>query len=72
MKRSAKLYKAKCKNLVQTDTNKEHFRQDETGDYMSFLPLTSENLSDNIGSNSVSEIFNCPTEISDVQILIIL
>ncbi|KAK8446893.1 hypothetical protein SEVIR_9G559201v4 [Setaria viridis] len=38
MKRSAKMYKAKCKNHAQTDTSKEHFGQDATGDYMAFLP----------------------------------
>ncbi|KAF8780141.1 hypothetical protein HU200_001802 [Digitaria exilis] len=67
MKRSAKLYKAKCKNQVQTDTNKEHFRQDETGDYMSFLPLTSENLSSDIGSNSVSEMISSGLPPNDVR-----
>ncbi|OEL23705.1 Protein PIN-LIKES 5 [Dichanthelium oligosanthes] len=54
MKRSANLYKAKCKNHAQTDTSKEHSGQDASGDYVAFLPVTSENCSDNVASNSIS------------------
>jgi hypothetical protein len=58
MKRSAKLYRAKCKNNhAQTDTSREHFGQDATADYMAFLPVTSENCSDDVGSNSVGALF---------------
>uniref|UniRef100_K4AKH2 Auxin efflux carrier component n=1 Tax=Setaria italica TaxID=4555 RepID=K4AKH2_SETIT len=34
MKRSAKMYKAKCKNHAQTDTSKEHFGQDATASFL--------------------------------------
>ena len=67
MRRSAKLYKAKCKkHHARTDTSKEHLGQDATDDYVAFVPPTSEKFSDDVG-NSVSEIFHCPKEISDVQ-----
>jgi hypothetical protein len=59
MKRSATLYKvAKMrKEDALTGTSKEHFGQDVGGDYVAFLPLSSEDLYDDVGSNSVSEIF---------------
>jgi len=64
MRRSAKLYKAKCKN--HHTRTKEHLGRDATDDYVAFVPPTSEKISDDVG-NSVSEIFHCPKEISDVQ-----
>ncbi|KAG0552976.1 hypothetical protein BDA96_01G555200 [Sorghum bicolor] len=55
MKRSATLYKAKRrKKDAQIDTSKEHFGQDAAGDYAAFVPLSSEDLSDDVGSNSVT------------------
>jgi len=65
MKRSATLYKAKRrKKHALTGTSKEHFGQDADGGYVAFLP--SEDLSDEDGSNSVSEIFHCPTVLRSV------
>ena len=64
MRRSAKLHKAKCKN--HHTRTKEHLGRDATDDYVAFVPPTSEKFSDDVG-NSVSEIFHCPKEISDVQ-----
>ncbi|CAD6209374.1 unnamed protein product [Miscanthus lutarioriparius] len=55
VKRSATLYKAKMrKEDALTGTSKEHFGQDAGGDYVAFLPLSSEDLSGDVGSNSVS------------------
>ncbi|KAL6649136.1 hypothetical protein ACP70R_013360 [Stipagrostis hirtigluma subsp. patula] len=53
MKKSAKLYKEKCKhNSAPTDTSKEdHSGQDADGGYVAFLPLTSENYREDVGSN---------------------
>ncbi|XP_066359722.1 protein PIN-LIKES 7-like [Miscanthus floridulus] len=53
MERSATLCKAKMrKEDALTGTSKEHFGQDAGGDYVAFLPLSSEDLSDDVGSNS--------------------
>ncbi|CAN6302454.1 unnamed protein product [Urochloa humidicola] len=55
MKRSAKLYKEKCKNYhAETGTCKERLGQDASGDYVAFLPPTSEIFSNDVGSNSIS------------------
>ncbi|CAN6285834.1 unnamed protein product [Urochloa humidicola] len=55
MKRSAKLYKEKCKNYhAETGTSKEHLGQDASGDYVAFVPPTSEIFSNDVGSNSIS------------------
>ncbi|KAG2543796.1 hypothetical protein PVAP13_9NG768500 [Panicum virgatum] len=51
MRRSAKLYKAKCKN--HHTRTEEHLGQDATDDYVAFVPPTSENFSDDCG-NSIS------------------
>ncbi|KAJ1298970.1 hypothetical protein BS78_01G495100 [Paspalum vaginatum] len=54
MKRSALLYKASCRDHAQTDTTKEHFREDAAGDYVPFLPLTSENFPEGGEGNLIS------------------
>ncbi|CAL4912376.1 unnamed protein product [Urochloa decumbens] len=51
MKRSAKLYRKKCKNYhAETGTSKGHLGQDPSGDYVAFLPPTSEIFSNSISS----------------------
>ncbi|PUZ43028.1 hypothetical protein GQ55_9G629300 [Panicum hallii var. hallii] len=55
MKRSAKLYRAKCKNHhARTDTSKEHLGQGTTDDYVAFVPPTSEIFSDDVGNSIIS------------------
>ncbi|CAN6290808.1 unnamed protein product [Urochloa humidicola] len=55
MKRSAKLYKAKCKNYhAQVGASKEHLGQDASGDYVDFLPTASEICSNDVGSNFIT------------------
>lgn len=58
MKRSATLYKAKMrKKDPQADTSKEHSGHEASDDYIAFPPVSSEDLSDDVPSDSVSEIF---------------